>query len=128
MARTLAALIQVKHQFFDMLSSVHKEYLAIESCLEDTSLEKESLKIQNLVDTYGKLKGTSLILKEEMTSLVKEVNKEKSRPSRHKEMMAEMIRTIQLPENGFGVITSEEDFPSTAMARSLLPYCPLLRS
>ena len=110
-----------------MLSSVHKEYLAIESCLEDTSLEKESLKIQNLVDTYGKLKGTSLILKEEMTSLVKEVNKEKSRLSRHKKMMAEMIRTIQLPENGFGVITSEEDLPSTAMARSLLPYCPLLR-
>ena len=110
-----------------MLSSVHKEYLAIESCLEDTSLEKESLKIQNLVDTYGKLKGMSLILKEEMTSLVKELNREKSRPSRHKEMMAEMIRMILLPGNGLGVITSE-DFPSTAVARSLLLHCPSLKN
>lgn len=56
----------------------------LETYLEDTSLEKESLKIQKLVDTYAKVKGTNLILKEEMTSLVKEINKEKSRPSGQK--------------------------------------------
>lgn len=119
-SETPAALIQVKHQFFDMLSSAPKEYLDTESCLEDTSLQQESLKIQNVVDTDGKLKGTSLILTEEMTSLVKEVNKEKSRPSRQKEMMGKIVRMIQLPESGLGVITSEEGFPSTAVAESLL--------
>lgn len=56
----------------------------LETYLEDTRLDKESLKIQKLVDTYAKVKGTNLILKEEMTSLVKEINKEKSRPSGQK--------------------------------------------
>ena len=119
-SETPAALIQVKHQFFDMLSSAPKEYLD-RVMLEDTSLQQESLKIQNVVDTDGKLKGTSLILTEEMTSLVKEVNKEKSRPSRQKEMMGKIVRMIQLLESGLGVITSEEGFPSTAVAESLLP-------
>lgn len=67
----MASLIQVKHPFFDNLSSVQKEYSDIESLLEDTRLEKESSKIQTWVDIYGKLKRTNLILEKEMTDLVK---------------------------------------------------------
>ena len=65
----------MKQQFFGMSSSVKKEFLNAKSCLEDSSLEKESSKIQRLADTYGKLKRTNSISKEEMTSLVKEIKK-----------------------------------------------------
>lgn len=58
-----------------MSSSVKKEFLNAKSYLEDSSLEKESSKIQRLADTYGKLKRTNSISKEEMTSLVKEIKK-----------------------------------------------------
>ena len=112
---------------FDMLSSVQEEYLNTESYLEDTSLGKESSKTQSLVDTYGKLKRTNSIPKEEMTSLVKGIKKEKSRPSRQKERMDEIIRTIQSPENDLRDITVQEDFSNTAVTGSLHPYCPSLR-
>ncbi|XDA74629.1 hypothetical protein R6Z07M_004842 [Ovis aries] len=99
------------------------------SYLEDSSLEKESSKIQRLADTYGKLKRTNSVSKEKKTSLVKEVKKEKSRPSRQKKMMAEIIRMIQLPENGLGeeVFRLQEGFSNTMMAGSLHPYCLSLR-
>ena len=85
-----------------MFSSVKKKHLNAKSYLEDFSLEKESSKIQRLADTYGKLKRTNSISKEKRTSLVTEVKKEKSRPSRQKKMMGEIIRMIQLPENDLG--------------------------
>lgn len=116
----------MKRQFFDMFSSVQEEYLHTESYLEDTSLGKESSKTQGLVDTCGKLKRTNSIPKEEMTSLVKEIKKDKSRPSRQK-MMDEIIRMIQSPENDLRDITLQEDFSNTAVAGSLHPYCPSLR-
>ena len=92
----------MKHQVFGMFSSVKKKHLNAKSYLEDFSLEKESSKIQRLADTYGKLKRTNSISKEKRTSLVTEVKKEKSRPSRQKKMMGEIIRMIQLPENDLG--------------------------
>lgn len=58
-----------------MSSSVKKEFLNAKSYLEDSSPEKESSKIQRLADTYGKLKRTNSISKEEMTSLVKKIKK-----------------------------------------------------
>lgn len=119
----------MKHQVFGMFSSVKKKYLSAKSYLEDFSLEKESSKIQRLADAYGKLKRTNSISKEKMTSLVTEVKKEKSRPSRQKKMMAEIIRMIQLPENDFGeeAFRLQEGFLNTTMAGSLHPYCLSLR-
>ncbi|OWK16630.1 hypothetical protein Celaphus_00011643 [Cervus elaphus hippelaphus] len=73
----------VKQQFFGTSSSVKKEYLNAKSYLEDSSLEKESSKIQRLADTYGKLKRTNSISKEEMTSLVKEGTRGKKKFMQH---------------------------------------------
>jgi hypothetical protein len=74
-AHILAAIILIKHHFFVMLSAVQKEYLNTESSLEETSVIKESSKIQRLVDSE-KLERTSLVLgKEEIASGVKEVNR-----------------------------------------------------
>lgn len=60
-----------------------------------------------------------------MTPLVKGVNKERSRPSRPKEMIVEIISMIQSPENDLGVITLQ-GFPNTAVAGSWCPYFPSL--
>lgn len=119
----------MKHQFLGIFSSVKKKYLNAKSYLEDSSLEKESSKIQRLADTYEKLKRTNSVSKEKKTSLVKEAKKEKSRPSREKKMMAEIIRMIQLLENGLGeeVFRLQEGFSNTMMAGSLHPYCLSLR-
>lgn len=50
--------------------SVQKDYLDAETPFEDSSLEKESSKIQTSVDPYGQLKRTNTIL-EEITYLIK---------------------------------------------------------
>ena len=56
-------------------------------------------------------------------------NKEKSRPSRQKKMMAGIIRMSQLPENDLGeeAFRLQEGFSNTTMAGSLHPYCLSLR-
>lgn len=91
-----------KASVFDVLSSVQKECLDTEPYLEDTSLEKESLKIQNLVDIYGKVKEMNLILKVEMASLVQEIKRNPDpQDKKKKKKMAEIVRMIQLPENDF---------------------------
>lgn len=71
---------------------------------------KKVIKNTELGGHIWKVKGNELDLKGGNDISRKEVNKEKSRSSRHKEMVAEMITMTQLPENGLQVITSKKIF------------------
>ena len=98
LAKTLAAGIAEICQLMDKLSTAEKEYTGIEASLENAGLEKESLNIPSLTDTYRKVKKTSSMLMEELTYLVQELKEESSKWLKQEKEMAKMLKVLESVE------------------------------
>lgn len=98
LAKTLAAGIAEICQLMDKLSTAEKEYTGIEASLENARLEKESLNIPSLTDTYRKVKKTSSMLMEELTYLVQELKEESSKWPKQEKEMAKMLKVLESVE------------------------------
>ena len=97
LSETLAAWINEKCQLSDQFRVAEKECAETELVLENARLEKETLNISQLTNTYKKVKRTNLMLIEKLTSLVKEL-KQKPKLSTQKEEIEEMLMMLEVVE------------------------------
>ncbi|EFB24688.1 hypothetical protein PANDA_003954, partial [Ailuropoda melanoleuca] len=104
---TLAAWIREKFQLADKLKATTKEYMEIKSFPENARLEKESLNITSLMDTYRKVKRTNLMLMEELTSLIRELKEVRSKCSNQGEELVEVFKTPETPKEVTRLTTSQ---------------------
>ncbi|XP_045383303.1 cTAGE family member 4-like [Lemur catta] len=111
LGETLAAQIKKKCQLIDKLSASKKEYAETEASLENAQLANKSLNIPSLIDNYKKVKRFNLVLMEELTYLVQETKKEKSKRSKQEEAMKTILKMLQSLEENMRITLPQGTFP-----------------
>lgn len=111
LSETRAAWIREKCQLVDKLKATKNEYTGIKSFSENASLEKEFLDITGHMDTYRKVKRTSLMLMEELTSLVQELKEGRSKCPKQEDEMVEMFKMPEALKDVMRLTTSQGAFP-----------------
>ena len=128
LAEAVAAGIEEKCQLLDKLSTAQKEYLAMQSSIEIARLEKESLNIPSLTDTYRKVKRTNAVLMEEVTDLVEELKGERSQQSKDEEETAELLQVLECMEEVMRLATPRGALPKLPGGQEQSPDGPVPRS
>lgn len=106
LSEILAAQIKQKCQAVEKLWAAKKEYTETESILENVRLESESLNVTSLIETYTDVKRTNFMLMQELTSTIQDLKKERSKCSKQKEEMLEMLKCLQSLEEVMKLTTS----------------------
>lgn len=128
LAKALAAQIGEKCWLMDTLSAAEEKCAGIQSSLAGARQERESLHIRSLADACAEVTATYWTLKQEITSLVQELEQERSKCSKQEEEMVEMLKTLQSLEEVVNISTSQGAFPSFPGREETGPDGLLLRS
>lgn len=123
LSESLAAWINEKCQLFDQFRVAEKECAETELVLENARLEKETLNISQLTNTYKKVKRTNLMLMEKLTSLVKEL-KERPKLSTEKEEIEEMLMMLEVVEEITRLSISQRISPNLSGGQESSPDGP----
>ncbi|XP_032318232.1 LOW QUALITY PROTEIN: 8-amino-7-oxononanoate synthase-like [Camelus ferus] len=107
--KTLAALIEEKCQLIDKICAAKKENAGMETSVENARINKDSVNILSLADTYRKMMRVNLSLRKELNSLVKELKKGRFLQSKQEEM-AEMLKVLKFLVEVMRINTSQEAF------------------
>lgn len=126
LSETLAAWINEKCQLSDQFRVAEKDCAETELVLENARLEKETLNISQLTNTYKKVKRTNLLLMEKLTSLVKEL-KEKPKLSTQKEEIEEMLMMLEVVEEITRLRISQSISPNLPGGQESSPDGPFCR-
>ena len=78
----------------------------METSLKKASLERESLNIPGLTETFREMLRINVILMEELNSLARELEKERIEPSKQKQEMVEMVEELEFLEEVMRTTTS----------------------
>ncbi|CAD7680832.1 unnamed protein product [Nyctereutes procyonoides] len=111
LSEMLVTWIRKKVQLVDKLRATKKD-TGVKPFSENTRLEKESLNITSLMDTYRKVKRTNSLLMEKLTSLIQELKEEKSKCSKQDEEMVEMFKMPEAPKDIMRLTMSQGAFPN----------------
>lgn len=128
LAKALAAQIGEKCRLVDTLRAAAEKCAGIQSSLAGARQERESLNIPSLADACREATTTYWMLKQEMTSLVQELEEERSKCSRQEEEMVQMLRTLESLEEVVKISTSQAAVASLPGCQETSPAGLLLRS
>lgn len=106
LAKALAAQIEEKCRLIDKIYAAEKENAEMETSLKKASLERESLNIPGLTETFREMLRINVILMEELNSLARELEKERIEPSKQKQEMVEMVEELEFLEEVMRTTTS----------------------
>lgn len=106
LAKALAAQIEEKCRLIDKIYAAVKENAEMETSLKKASLERESLNIPGLTETFREMLRINVILMEELNSLARELEKERVEPSKQKQEMVEMVEELEFLEEVMRTTTS----------------------
>ena len=106
LAKALAAQIEEKCRLIDKIYAAEKENAEMETSLKKASLERESLNIPGLTETFREMLRINVILMEELNSLARELEKERVEPSKQKQEMVEMVEELEFLEEVMRTTTS----------------------
>ncbi|ELW58344.1 Putative protein cTAGE-6 [Tupaia chinensis] len=106
LAETLAACVEEKCHLADRLSTAHEEHAGLESSLGRARRERESLDLPRLTEDYRTQQRLNVLLREELRSLLRQLEEERSRASEQEEQMVALLSLLESPED-LGVSTSQ---------------------
>ncbi|KAF6074994.1 hypothetical protein HJG60_009401 [Phyllostomus discolor] len=106
LTKALATQVAEKCRLIDRLSSAREELERVESSLSEARHKKESLNIPGLVQAYREGTAAYWELRQEVASLVLELKEERSKRSRQKEEMAELLSKLKSLEEAVKITTS----------------------
>ena len=93
----------------------------METSLQKTKLENESLNILSLTDTYRKLRKVNLILRQEVNSVVQKLMKKRFMQSKEEEEMEEVLKVLKDLKEVMRITRSQGLFQTSQEAWCSLP-------
>ncbi|KAM9239519.1 melanoma inhibitory activity protein 2 [Leptosomus discolor] len=109
LASKIAELVEDKCKILEKLSLCKKEFEDLELSLKDDNVMKESTDTSFFEEMHEKLNKSNLELNQEIESLEKELEEEKSKQSENDNLVAEIQKRVESLENEAKSIQSQID-------------------